>query len=607
MESPFMRLTEAVPYKICSPQYNAFDFGLLLPTYLMYKDSQMYITQDTPGPVPHVLIVGSGTRRPCQHPDCSFQSWCSETGLCSHKRCPRSDLHHIPCTLSKVRLEPHCGHSDCPSLLVCRKETPLWTMAVAESSQSGQVSEPSRIRDSSILFLEKGVPVGIVTAEYSAMDAIELEVVYLRRRSFLSSVPLSGDAPSLLLRGPNANPPCRHDFCVGWSWCRSDGKCTHPDCDHTVRCKLPKPRDSSHCLHPRCPSLLRCQGGRPVATTGSVESVGRMTTQSMQARELSDVAILPSLETAPLSPVDSSLESSKDGARDSDLDGTFMDIISGQSAGVSTGQGSSSSTAAKDTGMASSSASAVLVTSSSADSPGSVEQDADDEEVERLILNRKRISTEQSAGEIEGGIDPFVSAVRLDKHSCDLGSSNSADVPVVDADGVRGLSGFGEGSADVSTVIGSPVVGKRKADELDEAAFAGDVSNCDNGDDNRVADVGARPVALPVKRRLMDTLRQLGREHQEDVEIQAEQFIAFHGRRQPGNIPARYCERLRSSSQMDLDSRIDTLEREILYCMDLYHTVRESEELSGCPRLLDRSRPWFAMGDDGRPSKRRAL
>ncbi|KAI8347691.1 hypothetical protein B0O80DRAFT_532780 [Mortierella sp. GBAus27b] len=30
----FMRLTEAVPYKICSPKYNAFDFGLLLATYL---------------------------------------------------------------------------------------------------------------------------------------------------------------------------------------------------------------------------------------------------------------------------------------------------------------------------------------------------------------------------------------------------------------------------------------------------------------------------------------------------------------------------------------------------------------------------------------------
>ncbi|KAG0201905.1 hypothetical protein BGX31_003730, partial [Mortierella sp. GBA43] len=225
---PFQNLTKDVPVDIRSPEWNNYRFGLVSTTFLYSKDGQNFLTQVPPDDYDLCIALYGGTARPiCVHEDCLGQSWCTLTGRCSHVYCEGLDV----CQLPWLRVGAYCGHADCYSLLRCMKlPRPLTkgterdagstssdegSLASSDAEDIDEDSDGHAInKDSGGMSLDKsGVPHDIHDAEYAAMEFKETDTVYLTcvgDEMLLSSAPLKGDSPSILMLGPAAKSGCSH-------------------------------------------------------------------------------------------------------------------------------------------------------------------------------------------------------------------------------------------------------------------------------------------------------------------------------------------------------------------------------------------------------------
>ncbi|KAI8345016.1 hypothetical protein B0O80DRAFT_476078 [Mortierella sp. GBAus27b] len=119
---PFQKLDVLVPYNIRTHEWNEYQFGITHTIYMIVTDSGIYLTHYRPDPdelVDIIVMYGPDATMVCRHDGCLSQSWCVETGDCSHDQCSEYD----GCQLPWPRLGEHCGHAPCFSLLVCLEST----------------------------------------------------------------------------------------------------------------------------------------------------------------------------------------------------------------------------------------------------------------------------------------------------------------------------------------------------------------------------------------------------------------------------------------------------------------------------------------------------
>jgi hypothetical protein len=76
-----------------------------------------FLTQDCPEEHVFAILYGAEAEQACDHADCLGQTWCDETGDCSHSYCDGKPV----CNLPWLRIGAHCNHDDCYSLLQCRR------------------------------------------------------------------------------------------------------------------------------------------------------------------------------------------------------------------------------------------------------------------------------------------------------------------------------------------------------------------------------------------------------------------------------------------------------------------------------------------------------
>ncbi|KAI8345441.1 hypothetical protein B0O80DRAFT_452395 [Mortierella sp. GBAus27b] len=551
---PFQKLSEDVSCWVRSPEWREFRFSLVLTTYVYQTAEGDFLTHDCPdGSVPFAVLYGLEATPACDHTDCLGQTWCTESGNCTHVYCEDEPV----CGLPWLRTGQHCGHARCYSLLQCRdvSRPPKQVRAASQSSPTPHTNPDADVDEALgredldkgpvISLGPDGVPSDTIESVYDLWMYKDTDDVYLTRLNgvfLLSSEILEGDSVPVLMLGPAAKPPCRHDFCRGRSWCQSSGLCDHPGCIREKRCRLPKPRVGPHCSHKKCPSLLQCQGGRPVAKRMPVEPESPRITRSMQPR------------------------------------------------GSSVNLSASSST---------------LLTS-------------DD-------CGPSHSSSEVEKG--EGGQEssfphfmPFDSGTDLngDFSEANAPGSDAAESiqDVADVDHETPQNGSDCNSDDIAGV--SVAASKRKAEELDDDGqdAAQDFSGSEEAG---VAPPVAGSTALrarsvfgvhstgeSVDTRLLAVLRTLGQRHQVMTEGRALEFVAHHEGRPLADPLPLYFYASPSSTSIELEIQIGNLENEIHYCLDLYHTARESESLGSGQVPASRGDSWFDRKAKERCKKRRA-
>ncbi|KAI8348621.1 hypothetical protein B0O80DRAFT_429615 [Mortierella sp. GBAus27b] len=117
---------------------------------------------------------------------------------------------------------------------------------------------------------------------------------------------------------------------------------------------------------------------------------------------------------------------------------------------------------------------------------------------------------------------------------------------------------------------------------------------------------GVHSTGESVETRLLAVLRTLGRRHQVMTEGRALEFVAHHEGRPLADPLPLYFYATPSSTSTELEMQIGNLENEIHYCLDLYHTARESENLGSGQMPSSRGDSWFDRRAKERCKKRRA-
>ncbi|KAI8345104.1 hypothetical protein B0O80DRAFT_504626 [Mortierella sp. GBAus27b] len=82
---PFQKLSEDVSCWVRSPGWREFRFALILTTCVYRNVKGCFLTHDCPdGSVPFATLYGLEATQACDHADCLGQSWCDDSGNCSH-------------------------------------------------------------------------------------------------------------------------------------------------------------------------------------------------------------------------------------------------------------------------------------------------------------------------------------------------------------------------------------------------------------------------------------------------------------------------------------------------------------------------------------------
>jgi hypothetical protein len=118
----------------------AVNTAVLLSVFIPGKKG-LYVSQQRPkSPIGYIVLMGLEAKAPCDHRSCAFQTWCNETGACSHDCC----LTEQVCKLPRLRAGAHCGHSECPSLLRCQRSHLSTPEARPCSSSSEDIVKSSK-------------------------------------------------------------------------------------------------------------------------------------------------------------------------------------------------------------------------------------------------------------------------------------------------------------------------------------------------------------------------------------------------------------------------------------------------------------------------------
>jgi hypothetical protein len=116
---------------------------------------------------------------------------------------------------------------------------------------------------------------------------------------------------------------------------------------------------------------------------------------------------------------------------------------------------------------------------------------------------------------------------------------------------------------------------------------------------------GVRMTGLSTESRLLAVIKDLGRRHRLMMEDRAVEFAMHHEGRLIGDPLSLYTLSAPTNERMELDQQIESLEAEIHYSLDLYHTSRESRGLGAGELPVPRGASWYDRLAQERFVKRR--